>query len=92
MFAAIPLRRELTQPWFRVVGRVGGVGGEETFLLPDVSDTHLINVPYRATRDGECFLFVNDAVIGIPGFDGYFYKLFYGNNVGVTKVKIRRTQ
>ena len=67
MFAAIPLRRELMQPWFRIVARYGGQGGEETFLVPDPSDKYLINELIRATRDGELFLFVNDAVIGIPG-------------------------
>jgi hypothetical protein len=39
-----------------------------------------------ATRDGELFLFVNEAVIGIPGFKQYFYKFFYHNNKGSTRV------
>jgi hypothetical protein len=39
-----------------------------------------------ATRDGELFLFVNDAVIGIPGL----YDFFYRDNSGSTKVKIER--
>ena len=86
MFAAIPLRRELMQPWFRIVARFGGQGGEETFLEPDPSDKHLINEPIRAPRDGELFLFVNDAVIGIPGLYGRLYK----NNEGSTRVVIRR--
>ena len=74
------------QPWFRIVVRVGGQGGEETFLEPDPSDKHLINEPIRATRDGELFLFVNDAVIGIPGL----YGKLYDNNEGATRVVIRR--
>jgi uncharacterized protein (DUF2235 family) len=86
MFAAIPLRRELMQPWFRIVARFGGQGGEETFLVPDPSDKYLINEVIRAPRDGELFLFVNDAVIGIPGL----YGKFYGNNEGSTRVVIRR--
>jgi len=86
MFAAIPLRRELMQPWFRIVARFGGQGGEQTFLEPDPSDRYLINEPIRAPRDGELFLFVNDAVFGIPGFYGKFYK----NNEGSTRVVIRR--
>ena len=86
MFAAIPLRRELMQPWFRIVARFGGQGGEETFLVPDPSDKYLINEVIRAPRDGELFLFVNDAVIGIPGLYGRFYE----NNQGSTRVVIRR--
>jgi hypothetical protein len=101
LLAAAPFRRELFLPWFQVVARIGGKGGEEKFrvrkimwqkaaLDPDLSDKFLIDEPIKPTRDGELFLFVNDAVIGIPGFDGYFYKLFYGNNKGSTRVTITR--
>ena len=88
--AQVPLRRELIRPWFRVVVRIGGKGGEESFLDPDFKDDFLIDEEIKATRDGELFLFVNDAVIGIPGFDGYFYKYFYSDNQGSTKVWITR--
>jgi Uncharacterized alpha/beta hydrolase domain (DUF2235) len=86
MFAGVPLRRELMQPWFRIVARFGAQGGEETFLLPDSSDRYLINEQIRPRRDGELFLFVNDAVIGIPGLYGKYYE----NNKGSTRVVIRR--
>jgi hypothetical protein len=86
MFAAIPLRRALTQPWFRIVARFGAQGGEETFLVPDPTDRYLINEIIRAPRDGELFLFVNDAVIGIPGLYGRFYQ----NNQGTSRVIVRR--
>ena len=86
MAAAVPLRRELTRPWFRVVARMGGTGGEESFLDPDPTGEFLISEPVKATRDGELFLFVNDAVIGIPGL----YKTFYRNNRGSTRVLIMR--
>jgi hypothetical protein len=83
---AVPLRREWLRPWFRVVARFGGSGGEETFLDPDFSDVHWIDERVRATRDGELFLFVNYPVIGIPGLFGFFYQ----DNSGTAKVKIRR--
>jgi hypothetical protein len=83
---AIPLRREWVRPWFRVVARYGGSGGEETFLDPDLTDAHWIDERIRATRDGELFLFVNYPVIGIPGLFGVFYK----NNSGTAKVNITR--
>jgi len=40
----------------------------------------------RATRDGELFLFVNDAVLRIPGLEG----VFYSNNVGRADVTVTR--
>jgi uncharacterized protein (DUF2235 family) len=81
----VPLRRELFHDWFRIVLRYGRVGGEEVFLEPDPDDPK-IQAPFRANRDGELFLFVNDAVIGIPGL----YDLFYRDNGGGARVTVRR--
>jgi len=82
-FLGVPLRRELIRPWYRVVARTGDTGGEETFLDPDTGDPHFaISEKLKATKDGELFLFVNDAVIGVPGL----YDLFYRNNRGSTRV------
>jgi uncharacterized protein (DUF2235 family) len=81
----VPLRRELTQDWFRIVLRYGGVGGEEVFLDPDPDDDK-IQANIRPTRDGELFIFVNDAVIGIPGL----YDLFYRQNGGRAQLKVTR--
>src|ERR1700730_8300830 len=86
LIAGIPLRRELIRPWFRVVARIGGKGSEENFLDPDFSDTFLIDETITAPRDGELFLFVNDAVIGIPSL----YDWFYRNNEGSARVTIKR--
>jgi uncharacterized protein (DUF2235 family) len=83
---ATPLRREWFRPWFRVIARFGGSGGEEVFLDPDFTDPHWIDEVVRATRDGELFLFVNYPVLGIPGLFG----LFYEKNTGTAQVKIVR--
>jgi len=85
MLIAVPLRRELIRPWFRVVARFGGVGGEETFLDPDPKDKSIAEV-IRVTRDGELFLFINDAVLGIPGL----FDIFYRYNVGTADVTVTR--
>jgi uncharacterized protein (DUF2235 family) len=82
-----PLRREWFRPWFTVVARFGGTGGEESFLDPDLSDPHWIDERVRATRDGELFMFVNYPVIGVPGLFGIFYK---GNTGGAAVTIIRR--
>lgn len=85
MVAAVPFRRELIRPWFRIVARFGGKGGEETFLDPDPKDNSIEEV-ITATRDGELFLFVNDAVLPVTGLYGYFYD----NNAGTAEVTITR--
>ncbi|MGY3698661.1 uncharacterized protein (DUF2235 family) [Bradyrhizobium sp. USDA 3240] len=85
MVLALPMRRELIRPWFRIVARIGSVGGEESFLDPDPKD-HSIDEVLHATRDGELFLFVNDSVVGIPGLAG----IFYFNNRGTADITISR--
>jgi hypothetical protein len=84
---AVPMRRELIRPWFRIVARTGGAGGEESFLDPDPKDDSIDEV-LIATRNGELFLFVNDAVVGLPGLAG----AFYSNNVGTADVTIKRNK
>jgi uncharacterized protein (DUF2235 family) len=81
----VPLRRELTQDWFRIVLRYGRVGGEEVFLDPDLEDSK-IEANIKPTREGELFIFVNDAVIGIPGL----YDFFYRDNGGSGTIKVTR--
>jgi uncharacterized protein (DUF2235 family) len=81
----VPLRRELTQDWFRIVLRYGAVGGEEAFLDPDPDD-YKVQANIKPTRDGELFIFVNDAVIGIPGL----YDFFYRNNGGTAQLTVTR--
>lgn len=83
---ALPLRRELLEDWFRIVLRYGRVGGEEKVFEPDPTDP-LIQDNIKPTREGELFVFVNDAVIGIPGL----YHLLYRNNAGTARLTVRRT-
>jgi hypothetical protein len=85
LMLGVPLRRELTRPWFRLVLRYGAVGGEEVFLDPDPEDG-TIEATIRPTRNGELFIFVNDAVLGIPGL----YDVFYRNNVGAGLLTVTR--
>jgi uncharacterized protein (DUF2235 family) len=88
LMLGVPLRRELTRPWFRLVLRYGGVGGEEVFLDPDRDGDKetIVNTPFVPTRSGELFIFVNDAVLGIPGL----YDVFYWNNKGTGKLTVTR--
>lgn len=98
MASAIPMRRVLNKPWFRPIARIGAVGADEYPLDPDtrvVSATApAISAPptdelvadLRARRSGELFLYVNDAVLAVPGAERYFY----ANNWGEATVTVSR--
>ena len=83
----LPLRRELFEDWFRIVLRYGSRGGEEIVQEPDLTDP-LIQNNIRPTRDGQLYVFVNDAVIGIPAIYGWLYK----DNMGTAELTIKRTK
>ena len=80
----VPLRREFSMPWFRIVARIGGVGGQEESYEPDFSDMFTFDTDKKTKRPGELFLFVNDAVIGWSPL----YDVFYKHNDGEVKVLI----
>ena len=79
------------RPWFRFVGRIGNTGTDEYFFDPDrptgvgFSRLNELSVVLRARRSGELFLYVNEAVIGLPGLSN----LFYRNNSGGAKILIK---
>jgi hypothetical protein len=83
---ASPLKREFLLPWFNVVARIGGKGMSYISLDPDPSGKYVIDTSFSASSEGELFLYVNDAVIGLPSL----YEYFYRNNKGKTKIKISR--
>ncbi len=92
MTVAVPFRRVIMRPWFLPILRVGGSGTDEYFVdppgpvaSPDI-DTRTSGV-FRARREGELFLYVNDAALAIPGLQ----KIFYNNNKGTATLSIRRT-
>jgi hypothetical protein len=65
--------------------RYGRVGGQEEFLDPDPEDSK-IEASIKPNRDGELFIFVNDAVIGVP----WLYNFFYRNNGGGGTLTVTR--
>jgi hypothetical protein len=82
MIAAIPLRRILLRPWFRIVARVGETGTDEYFLDPDAGDIRSVEIPLIPHRDGELYLYVNDAVLPV------YMDFFYRNNKGTAVVTV----
>ena len=84
----LPLRRELSHDWFRFVLRYGRNGGEEHILEPDPTDP-LIEDNIRPKRKGQLYIFINDAVIGLPRLYGVFYR----NNTGTrANYMVKRTK
>lgn len=79
LFLGAPMKRDMGQNWFKPIAHVGEHVQTEHLLGPK---TQFV-VEKRA---GELFLFVNDAVIGVPGIWDYFYQ----NNRGEASVVIRR--
>jgi hypothetical protein len=87
----VPLRRELFKDWFRIVLRYGNVGGEEDSYEPDPYDDKIqFNITPTIAPNGkeQLFVFVNDAVIGIPGL----YDLLYRKNRGTAVLTVTRTR
>jgi hypothetical protein len=79
VFAAVPMRRYMSAHWFRPIAHIGEHSLSSHVLASsgELSD---------ATRSGELFVFVNDAVIGLPWLWNYFYQ----NNAGTGTLTIRK--
>ncbi|WP_076864041.1 DUF2235 domain-containing protein [Bradyrhizobium mercantei] len=87
-YATIFLRRVLFRPWFRLIARVGETGVDEYFLDPlptPNTDPQVYKARFTADRSGEIFLYVNQAVIGLP----WITKWFYGDHKGKAKITVR---
>ncbi|WP_407117565.1 DUF2235 domain-containing protein [Bradyrhizobium sp. LMG 9283] len=89
-YATILLRRILFRPWYRLIARVGDTGVDEYFLDPipvTNSNPQAYRDTFKPNRSGEVFLYVNDAVIGLP----WVYDWFYGppHHRGKAKVTVR---
>ncbi len=84
----LPLRRVLFRPWFRLIGRVGLTGTDEYFLDPvpaPNTDPPVYKARFTADRNGEIFLYVNDALIPLPVLS----HVFYLNNRGTARITAR---
>lgn len=89
LYFGLPFRRRLAEPWLQPIARIGSQGNDEYVLLPVDPARRPAGVPglvsqIRARTSGELFLFVNDAVIEVPGLR----TLFYRNNAGTARVTV----
>jgi hypothetical protein len=80
-------RRILWRPWFMLVARVGDKGVDEYFLDPVRvrGSQNAWRSEFVASRSGEVFLYVNDAVLGLP----WLTNVFYRGNTGKAAITIR---
>jgi hypothetical protein len=87
MALGVPFRRLLWSNWFQTVLRVGSRGFEEHVLdlapvVPPTGEPQTYSATFKARKNGEVFLFVNDAVLGTSD---RFYRT---NNKGKADVTI----
>ena len=84
-YLGIPLRRHISQPWLKLMGRIDKRGAE-TFVIGSGP------IFYRPKSGGELFLYVNDAAIGLAPSrywaSPYFWS--YGENTGQVTLTVRR--
>jgi uncharacterized protein (DUF2235 family) len=87
--SATTLKRFWKENWLKPVARIGQVSNDE-YVLNSIDD---IDPPLRVLRSevkarttGELFLYVNDAVLGVPGLAD----LFVRNNSGSATVSVER--
>jgi uncharacterized protein (DUF2235 family) len=64
---AIPFRRSLSDEWFRPMIRIGATGFKEYTM-----DAY-VGVEFTPDKDGEVFVYLNNAVIGWPSLYDAFY-------------------
>lgn len=82
------LQRHFSEPWFKPMARIGETGQDVYALSPPSGQppaTTQLEAEIVARRDGELFLYLNDAVL--PGLKNWQY--FYANNQGDATVQIK---
>jgi uncharacterized protein (DUF2235 family) len=75
------LKRWWGQPYFKPIARIGRYGAEEYVLEPvrplkddDRCTNQTMMAKLTPEKTGQLYLYVNDAVIGLPGLFDYFYR------------------
>jgi uncharacterized protein (DUF2235 family) len=88
MTVALPFRRILFRRWFTLIARGGAKGNSEYFLdpYPTNGEKTKFRASFKAERDGELFLYVNDVVSPLR----LITKRFYDNNDGEAVITIER--
>lgn len=84
--AAVPFRRHVGEPWFKLMARIGERGrvvhSPDWRLVPDREGVERYEAVLEADRTGPLFLYVNDALPVV------YWPWAYNNNHGTAEVKI----
>jgi hypothetical protein len=85
------MKRWWGEPWFKPIIRVGRYGNDEYVLVPvrprpgqKASDNTSLVAEITPRTSGELYMFVNDAIVALPGLSGRFYR----NNRGSATVLV----
>jgi uncharacterized protein (DUF2235 family) len=83
MYLGLPLRRQIASNWFATILRADNKGFGEVTPVFRREESPPCNCPaplprykatFKAPRDGEVFIYVNDSVVGWPGLFDMFYR------------------
>jgi hypothetical protein len=88
LFVAYPIKRSFDRPFGRVIIRYGETGNEENFIdaNEDLRSVDHLKEKFRATRDGELFVYLNKPV------SGFWPDLFGNVNTGTARIRVYRVQ
>jgi hypothetical protein len=87
---AVPLRRWWGYPYFQPIARIGSHGAYERPLEPmrlkgdKALDIKSAKFLFEPQETGRLYLYLNDAVLGMPGF----YDVFSSNNKGGANIRV----
>lgn len=92
-YAGSLLKRRWGHPWFKPIARVGRYGNDEYILDPfqqavsrgPQGNLNLVS-EIMPRQSGRLYVYLNDAVVGVPGIFDYFYE----NNLGEATVSVTK--
>jgi hypothetical protein len=90
MALGLPIRRLVGSNWFATIVRIGNRGFGEVVPSFERKDSPTsYTATFKAPKSGELFVYVNDAVIGFPGYFDHFYR---SNNKGSADLTLERLE
>lgn len=92
-YLGAPAKRWWSEPYFRPIARIGRRGNDEYALFPvktpessNKCAARSLEAIITARKTGRLYLYVNDAVISVPGLHNFFY----GNNEGSANFSVEK--
>ncbi len=74
-------KRWWSEPYFRPIARIGRRGNDEYALVPikapessDKCEARSLEALITARKTGRLYLYVNDAIVSVPGLHNFFYE------------------